>query len=176
MTTKTTQTAQNQTVSKAEMKRINDKKQTFTNLLNRNLIQFKNLYLKNTVEFGIKLESITHHKFIEKIKGGKMNEVDKKHAIQYAEQTRKPEMIQTLEYINDANQSFNNKIEKMVGKMIDSNITTRFFRIEKITGGTPYDFAFLISDDTIEIHARVIYACGEINAPHFRFITTTRNK
>jgi hypothetical protein len=173
---KNAQSTQNQAVSKAELKRIKDAKDCFTSLLNRNLTDFKNLYLKSSVEYGIKMEKNSIENHIRMIQDSGRTEQQKVEAMKYVESRRRPEMLMTLEFINEANKSFNDKIESMVCKMIEAQITRRFLKLEKISGGTPTEFAFLISDDKIELHARTIFACGHIKAPHFRFITTTRNK
>jgi hypothetical protein len=168
--------AENQQISKAELKRIKDAKDCFTSLLNRNLIDFKDLYLKSSVEFQIRMEKKSIDNRLQVIQDSDRRPEQKAEAIKYVESRRRPEMLMTLEFINEANKSFNDKIESMVCKMIEAQITRRFLKLEKISGGTPSEFAFLISDDKIELHARTIFACGEIKAPHFRFITTTRNK
>ena len=174
---------QMKSVSNAELKRIKDKKDRFTNSLNKNLIDFKNLYLKASVNFLMKMEEMSIQKSIKRVKDAEISyksgwnsQEHKDLYIKNIEARRRPEMIQTLEFINEANKSFNLKIESMVNKMINADIHYLFFKIEKINGGTPYQFEFIISDDKIELHARTIFACGEIKAPHFRFITTTRNK
>lgn len=183
---KNAQSTQGQAVSKAELKRIKDAKDSFTALLNRNLKDFKNLYLQSSVEFGIKMEEKGIENCIKRIQDSEMKntygmpsfnaEEAKEQSIRNVESRRRPEMLMILEYINEANKSFNDKIETMVCKMIEAQITTRFLKLQKIGGGTSSEFGFLISDDKIELHARTIFACGEIKAPHFRFITTIRNK
>jgi hypothetical protein len=180
---KNTQNTQNQSVSNAELKRIKDAKDCLTSLLNRNLKDFKNLYLKEYIQFMMKMEEMLIQKSIKKvqdaeisIKTGWNSQEHKDKHIKLIESRRRPEMLQTLEFINDADKSFNQKIETMVCKMIEAKITRTFLKLEKISGGTPSEFEFLISDDKIQLHARTIFACGEIKAPHFRFITTIRNK
>ena len=180
---KNAQSTQGQAVSKAELKRIKDAKDSFTALLNRNLKDFKNLYLQSSVEFGIKMEEKAIENNIKRIQNAELHsssgftsQEHKEESIRHVESRRRPEMLMILEYINEANKSFNDKIETMVCKMIEAQITTRFLKLQKIGGGTSSEFGFLISDDKIELHARTIFACGEIKAPHFRFITTIRNK
>jgi hypothetical protein len=182
-TMKNMKNTENQTVSNAELKRIKDAKDRFTSHLNRNLKDFKNLYLKECIQFMMKMEEMSIQRSIKKIqdaeisyKSGWNSQEDKDKHIKLIESRRRPEMLQTLEFINDADKSFNQKIESMVCKMIEAKIHPIHFKMEKISGGTPYQFEFLISDDNIELHARTIFACGEIKAPHFRFITTIRNK
>ena len=182
-TMKNIKSTENQTVSNAELKRIKDAKDLFTSLLNRNLKDFKNLYLQSSVEFGIKMEEMSIQKSIKKVqdaeisyKSGWNSQEDKDEFIKRIELRRRPEMLMILDYINEANKSFNDKIETMVCKMIEAQIKTRFLKLEKIGGGTSSEFEFLISDDNIQLHARTIFACGAIKAPHFRFITTIRNK
>jgi hypothetical protein len=168
--------AENQQVSKAEAKRLQVAKERFTWLLNANLKEFKALYLKSSIDFNLKMEQISHDAFIKRIKETSNDDVDAKTRIATIEKRRNPEMLQVLEYINEANKSFNQKIDSMVEKMISAKINSSLCRIEMISGGTPSEFEFLVSDKEIELHARTIFACGHIKAPHFRFITTTRNK
>lgn len=174
---KNAQNTQGQAVSKAEAKRIAYAKDRFTSLLNTNLKDFKNLYLQSSVEFGIKMEKRTAERRIAELK----EKISSDNGyftsqIERIEQSIANEMLMTLEFINEANKSFNQKIDSMVQKMIEANINTPFLRLQRIAGGTPSEFSFLVSDDKIELHARTIFACGEIKAPHFRFITTIRNK
>jgi hypothetical protein len=168
--------AENQQISKAEAKRIQDAIDGFTWLLNANLKEFKALYLKSSIDFNLKMEQVSHDAFIKRIKETSKCDVDANTRIATIEKRRQPEMLQVLEYINEANKSFNNKLASMVEKCIEAKINRNRCRFHSINGGTPSEFAFLISDENTELHARTIFACGEIKAPHFRFITTTRNK
>ena len=83
--------------------------------------------------------------------------------------------ILRLKFINEANESYKTKFTNLVSKIIDSDFKVTFMKVEKIgTNAKPNEFSFLISNKEKEIHARVIYACGMIKAPHYRFIITER--
>ena len=83
--------------------------------------------------------------------------------------------LNTLKWLTEAHEGYETKIEKVIDKVDKYEMSTRFMKIERI-GDVGREFAFLISNEEMEVHARVIYACGEINAPHYRFIVTKRNK
>jgi hypothetical protein len=164
------------TLTKAQEKNMKNSIERFTFLLNANLKEFKSLYLKSTIEFGLKMEQQQYDATINRINETSFNEVDANNRIAIVNKRRDPEMLQTLQYINEANVSFNKKIASMAQKMYEAKINYVYCRFHMVSGGTPSEFSFLISDDQIELHARTIFACGMINAPHFRFITTIRNK
>ena len=164
------------TLTKAQESRIKASKERFTWVLNANLKDFKALYLKSSIDFNLAMEQKQHDALINRIKETSANEVDANTRIAIVNRRRDPEMLQVLEYINEANKSFNAKIDSMVEKMIQANIGLAHLRFHHVSGGTPSEFSFLISDEKIELHARTIFACGMIKAPHFRFITTIRNK
>jgi hypothetical protein len=79
----------------------------------------------------------------------------------------------TNEYISEANKGYNQKLEKLTKVLVDYGIGTRFLKVEKIrsAGG---EFAFLVTNGEVEVHARAIFVNGDIKAPHYRFITTKR--
>ena len=81
-----------------------------------------------------------------------------------------------FEWMSEANDSYKLKFDRLIDKLVGFQINNYKLRIETIGAGTSGDFGFLISDDDIEVHARIIYACGEIKAPHYRFIVTGRKK
>jgi len=83
--------------------------------------------------------------------------------------------INQLNWLTEAHEGYEKKIEKVIDKVDKYEMSTRFMKIERINNAGS-DFSFLISNDDMEVHARVIYACGAINAPHYRFIVTKRNK
>lgn len=83
--------------------------------------------------------------------------------------------ILALEFLAEAKKGYDYKMTKLIEKLVGFGINYLGLRMEKV-GNSGSDFSFLISDDNMEIHARVIFANGEINAPHYRFITTKRDK
>jgi hypothetical protein len=106
-----------------------------------------------------------------------------------------------VEFYAEANRSYEAKLEKLVLKMATSGIdfdTIMGLNIDFVKD-RGHEFEILVypktrirrwdgdvqlTDEQMKqaeidateqfFHARMIYACGEIKAPHFRFITTTR--
>ena len=81
-----------------------------------------------------------------------------------------------FEWMSEANESYNLKFERLISKLVSFQIDTRVMKIESIGNDTSRDFGFLISDEKQEVHARGLYAWGEIKATHYRFIITNRVK
>ena len=81
--------------------------------------------------------------------------------------------ILTCEFIAEAKKGYDDKFNKLIVVLVDNGIGTRFLKVEKIKSAGN-EFAFLVSDDKIEVHARAIFVNGDIKAPHYRFITTVR--
>ena len=106
-----------------------------------------------------------------------------------------------VEFYAEANKSYEVKLEKLVLKMATSGIDFDGYNGINIdfVGDRGHEFEILVfpktrinrwdgdvqlTDEQMKqaeidatekfFHARMIYACGEIKAPHFRFITTTR--
>jgi hypothetical protein len=81
-----------------------------------------------------------------------------------------------LEWLNEANDSYNSKVEKLVTKLI-SNGFTEGIRFKDVSVAHNGELSFLVNllDGSKECHARTIFANGDIKAPHYRFITTVRN-
>jgi len=87
--------------------------------------------------------------------------------------------LTNLEFMVEAEENFKEKFKKLISKLIDYDYPINYRTdILRISSETQYEFSFLISTGgSLEvIDARIIYACGSINAPHYRFITTLRNK
>lgn len=165
-------------LSKAAQKRLDDTKIYFTNVLNNRLIDFKNKYLQDYSDWTIfnlemRLAQIKDStpaatKYISLSTAIQ----SKESGIKMLEGKLSRKALIQLEAMTEANKSFNVRLENLVSKMIEFGMSTNFLKIEKISN----DFSFLISNNEMEIHARVIYACGAINCPHYRFITTKRMK
>jgi uncharacterized membrane protein len=83
--------------------------------------------------------------------------------------------ILALEVMKEADSNFNTKIDKVAEKVVKGGLSYLGLRLEMIND-IGMDLEFLIHDDNSEVHARVIFANGEIKAPHFRFITTKRKR
>lgn len=150
-------------ISKAEEKRNKQAKEQLTYSLNRELLNFKEMYLESYVNYRMKEIDLS-------IKRGEENGYNNNHLIN--KKARKFSCY--LEFLNEGNEGYNFKFERLIETLVECGIKAHPLRIEKINSGTPYDFEFLISHNNILVHARVIFACGEINAPHYRFIITKR--
>lgn len=160
-------------MSIAEQKRTKQTAEALTSHLNRTLVSFKNAYLGDFVKWNIsQIES--QLAFVKENKTTVRTERDILHLSKYYEGKLENLNLLTLEFITDAAKNYELKLAKLVDSMIKHGIKTAFLRVQKISN-TSKEFAFLISDKEIEIHARAVYCCGEINAPHYRFITTKRS-
>jgi len=85
----------------------------------------------------------------------------------------------TYEFINTAKNGytakFNKLLDKLVGFGFEADNYKNQVRVDFISN-IGHEFEFMVYNNDMEVHARVILAQGEINAPHYRFITTKRNK
>jgi hypothetical protein len=83
----------------------------------------------------------------------------------------------TLKFITEAIENYNTKFTRLVSELVKHGVRSYPLTIEKISSGsTAYDFNFLITHattiKTVQVYARIIFAEGEFNAPHYRFIIT----
>ncbi len=150
-------------ITKAEEKRNKQAKEQLTYSLNRELLNFKEMYLESYVNYRMKEIDLS-------IKRGEENGYNNNHLI--AKKARKFSCY--LEFLNEGNEGYNIKFERLIETLVQYGIKAYPLQIERINSGTPYDFEFMITHSNIVVHARVILACGMINAPHYRFIITKR--
>lgn len=170
-------------MTKAELKRQKQTRETLTNILNRRLIDFKNDYLGDYVAWGVRqvelqLEDLKerHGKQIPAWKGSsKMITTDYSVSIKRTEEKLERSHLLTLELMEIANKGYQMKFERLIEKLVGFGFTPYKIKVETVADAG-YKLTFLISNDEMEVHARVIYVCGSIKAPHYRFITTKRNK
>lgn len=169
--------------SKAQLKREKQLRERLTSMISRTLRDFKDKYLGDYTAWNIaKMESELNWM---KEEDGKPYPADHKY---YAGQLKNHKVgIQRLEgqlsrmntlqlkFLSEANEGYDRKFERMIEKLVGYNFSTRFLKVEMVSN-IGHELAFLISNDEMECHARVIYAQGAIKAPHYRFITTVRNK
>lgn len=121
-------------------------------------------------------------------------------AIECAKKRMETIELEKIDFYAEANKSFESKLNKLILKMVSSGIFNNNIglNIERV-GNAGNDFEILVypktrisrwkgdiqlTDEQVKqaeidatekfFHARMIYACGEIVKPHFRFITTTR--
>ena len=76
-------------------------------------------------------------------------------------------------WLSEAMDSYNNKFDNLISKLVQFDFTTSHMTIERISDAGN-GLAFLIRNDEKVAHARIIYANGAIKAPHYRFIITQR--
>jgi len=158
-------------ISKAEQKRTQDTKRILTSNLELKLGDFKNKFLFDYNAFKFKRKQNS----IDRIKEDKREFIDgwkKADIIARLELYFERDSLNTLENFIEARDLYNKRLAALVDKLIGFGLTGHSFKIEFIRR----DFSLIITSrlngDTV--HARVIYAEGEINAPHYRFITTKR--
>ena len=80
-----------------------------------------------------------------------------------------------MEAFNLAKENYDKKVNNIVGLLVKEGFSHLHFRIEQISK-CGAELEFLISNNVKEVHARLIFVNGIIQAPHFRFITTVRAK
>lgn len=161
-----------ETKTKKAIKAESDLKIQLSNSLNRRLIDFKNLYLQSSVDHNLRNINSRLNQ-LKKVIAPTPNDL---FAIEQLEKRIDRSALESLPILVEADKSFNLKLSNLVSKCIEFGIESRFMKIEKIGSGSMNDFSILISDSKIEIHARFIFVYGDIQSPHFRFITTKRNK
>jgi hypothetical protein len=82
--------------------------------------------------------------------------------------------ILRFEILTEADKNFQLKFDKLIEKLVGYKMDTRWLHVIKVRSAGS-EFAFMIANKEISVHARVIFANGDINVPHFRFITTKKN-
>jgi len=171
-------------VNAAEQKRIKDARATLTSYLEREMYGFKERYLKSYVEymffvtFDNKIVMIKKSQYssLSKYDRRTLEQFNKDKQAQIAElEARKRDFpyTNTLAFINEAIEGYNVKFERLVSALIAAGIRSYPLSIESVGSGTANDFSFLITHKEIQVYARIIFACGAINAPHYRFIITS---
>jgi len=150
-------------ISKAEEKRNKQAKEQLTYSLNKELLNFKEMYLESFVNYRMKEidSSIVRYQ-----QGG--------YGYSHLVNKKSRKFTCYLEFLNEASEGYNIKFERLIENLVEYGIKAYPLQIEKINGGTEFDFGFLISHNNIVVHARFIFACGMINALHYRLIITKR--
>jgi hypothetical protein len=162
-------------MTKAEQKRIKDATSSVLSNLKRKLVDFKEFYLNDHAEWSIgRIENR-----LEAIKESSRTHIDgweKEKLVQSMETRLSRKNVLLLQFLNEADDSYNKKLDAITAKLVKFGFDHRRLNIERVTMEAAHEFSFLISNESTEVHARVIYAHGAVNVPHFRFITTKRNK
>jgi hypothetical protein len=174
---------ENKTISKAEEKRIKEATETLTRRLRHELTDFKERFLASYVnyrfaEFDAKIKQIKALVFDEEKNGRHylaLESFNKNNNYQITQLERQKALkcTNTLLFINEANENFTTKFNRLVNELVKHGVRSYPLTINAISsGGTENDFNFLITHNEIQVYARIIFAEGEINAPHYRFIIT----
>lgn len=177
-------------MTQAQIKRDRQLTETLTNQLNRTLRDFKDKYLTDYYNYQVKQLEATKNHYAKLIQSDDIEAIAKKNYFGSAERyikelnwkidtintTLSRQSLLMLEHFVEADKSYQVKLDNLISKIVEEQFNTRFMKIERIGSGTYDKFSILISNDVMEIEARFIYACGEIKAPHYRFIITKRMK
>lgn len=172
--------------NKAEEKRIKQATETLTHQLSFKLVDFKERFLTSYVnyrfmEFDAEIKQIQkkvyEKKNIQYNYTLEMFNKDQAGKIARIEAQKALKSTNTLKFITEASENYNTKFTRLVSELVKHGIRSYPLTIEKISnGGTDFDFSFLITHSTqiktVQVYARIIFAEGEINAPHYRFIIT----
>ena len=167
------------TISKAEQTRIKQATTFIDANLRRKLTQFENDYLEHSGKWAIrKLEDLKkqNKKIAEKAERYWETHIkNNEYRIKLIEEKMQLDSIIKMEAFNTAKQNYDKKINNIVDLLVKEGFSHLFFRIEQISK-CGSELEFLISNNVKEVHARLIFVHGPIQAPHFRFITTVRQK
>lgn len=94
----------------------------------------------------------------------------------------KNKTLTSMKIMNEAEGNYQSKIDGMVEKMIILDFSPNWLKLKDISINKG-QLEILIGEDekyvensTLEFHARSIWVEGDIKAPHYRFITTTRGE
>ena len=83
--------------------------------------------------------------------------------------------LRQLDWLNEADKNYKIKFNKLVSRLVEYKVSAYRMKLVFIDDNNNKEFSFMITDHLERvIHARVIYACGMIKAPHYRFIVTER--
>jgi hypothetical protein len=188
-------------ISKAELKRRKDRRNRISHLIRTNLIDFKDIYLGDYADYKkrvienekAKWVAISTEETLKAYNDKREKEFNEYYSrssyrsfyptnmstvtwnIEKCDKELSTPTLNKFKWFTEAHEGYETKIEKVIDKVDRYEMSTRFMKIERINDAG-HAFSFLISNEEMEVHARVIYACGEINAPHYRFIVTKRNK
>jgi hypothetical protein len=167
------------TISKAQLKKEKEINTRLYSLVSSTIVDFKDSFLESFVDFRIK--EIENN--ITRLQDKKINWTPTRYEttipdfdtyISRVEKKLSNKNILVLEFITEADKNFESKLNSLVSKLVEYKFTTRYLSVKKISNAGS-EFSFLVSNQEIEVEARVIFACGDINVPHYRFITTKRN-
>lgn len=171
------------TLSKAEQNRIKQATLYIDFNLRKKLEEFENNYIEHSGNWAIKKLEIE----IENLKKQNVKIAEKKERyyqtyisnnnfrIELLEKKLKLNTLIKMEAFNLAKENYDKKVNNIVALLVAEGFSHLHFRIEQISK-CGAELEFLISNNVKEVHARLIFVNGEIQSPHFRFITTVRAK
>lgn len=168
--------------SKVEQTRRRQATEYINANLRRKLTDFENDYLNHAANWAVRKLEIEIKEWEEAIaevdrmeRGWEIRIKNHQYRIDQLQRTLQLDAILKMRALTDAKEGYDVKIDKVVELLVREGFNSRFFKIEDI-GVAGGNLEFLISNDVKEVHARLIFAHGPIKAPHFRFITTVRQK
>ena len=174
---------ENTKTTKAEEKKIRQATETLTFNLKNQLVDFKERFLTSYVnyrfaEIDAEIRHIKNLVF-DTEKNGRFGYTlesfnkNNERKIQQLEKQKALKFTNTLLFINEANENFTTKFNRLINELVKHGIRSYPLTINAISNGsTSHDFNFLITHNEIQVYARIIFAEGQINAPHYRFIIT----
>lgn len=173
------------TISKAQQTRDRQNTEYINSDIRRKLAAFENEYLNSAVafEFGSRKAAIRHledliEQFPTRIitKENKYATVrDYQHRIDRIKHELQFDATITMKALVDSKKSYDLKVDKLVETLVTEGFGYSKYKVEEIKSRTSR-LEFLISKDDKEVHARLIWVDAVEKTPHFRFITTTRQK
>lgn len=154
------------TISKAQEKRNKQNRSFVESAIKRSLIGFQDRYLGAYVNWNI---------FQIEMRLDKAKNEGRESVIKMISTKLERKNLLTLTFITEAKENYDIKLNKLVDKVCGFGMTHLGLRVKTVkTSGS--ELEFLISNNEMEVHARAIWVDGTIKAPHYRFITTKRNK
>ena len=171
------------TISKAEQIRIKQATSFIDYNLRNKLTQFENDYLEHFGKWEIEklqneiknLQSKNEEIAEKKERHWETNIKNNEFRIQKIEEKLKLDTLIKFQAYNLAKDNYDKKVNNIVNLLVKEGFSHLHFRIEQISK-CGAELEFLISNNVKEVHARLIFVNGEIQSPHFRFITTVRAK
>lgn len=188
--------------SKASLKRIKDLKSLINNRIGGILTPFREKYLAKYLSWGLApiikdAEKYPDLNSLEDFEKMFLNKTYESHGFVkiskysdtftpddcYSLYSRKERCINQLKNINittlgfltESSKNYDVKYEKLLDKLARSGIKYNHQLKVKQVSDLGGEFGFEVTDGEMVVHARLIFANGVINAPHYRFITTVRN-
>ena len=164
-------------ITKKELKRRKDLRWKIDELLRVKLRYFKNDYLQSYVDW--KMEN--HENEIALLKeSNEKNNIKKCRLLERLEDTFTQKAMLNLRYLEEANEGYKSKIERVALKVENSKLCNDGdiwnLKIEtNYTRNVGREFEFFVHDTKRQIHARVIWVVGIVKVSHFRFITTEKD-